>query len=708
MAEEPNPPITWFGGGRDGAFWAVHPRSTGRADLDTYHWTINGDCRSGRWYPSSAPMLLSTGLASVIGSPIAGMFEWENTSGEPLLIVFGGNGTASAKLYTWKDSTAANPSTIAQDFYTGGALYRYDQDATTDPDEEMAFFCNGYANDILVRRKKDGTVDTGATTPHTMKADGLWVVGSDLYASQGYKLLKLTAGLDPGLASSYPENSAGVPVGRPTWDINGVVALGAAPIVGKPEGLFKYNDAPSSAVFDPIFTVPPHPDNGKGLFTDGRGRVYYPTAHGDIIVATFGFQDSATPWRITTIDRNTPFGRITAFAADLDHVYAAVAPGSARTQDSLGLVVQSLDSGAFTDHTTNVTDRKFSTNADISALAGATDVIEIGSSVEPFLGAYVAMAAVKTGALSEGNVVRSITGDSNGASCVMLDGTLKWGRDGAIIFLNAEGDFSDMYTLAANPWRAASDADSNSVSAFWMTLAVGLTALTGAKIREVSLIPYRPPIDPDLFPMTAYKQGGALPSILVGTWVGERIVWQDVWTLPSPQVDHLLVARSHYAGATSEMSLYAMAGNRLLAMPIGPDGNPARAVWPKLADYGEAGTAYNEHCMMLSAWSFGAPTKVYSLVIEGEGLQSDDQFFFYYHWDNEDQWHKSGPHSAFPIVIENLNGRGRTLYGHFAFSDGSRDAVAPFAGKVIIQSYEIFEDDVSTPMGSGITSPQSL
>ena len=143
-------------------------------------------------------------------------------------------------------------------------------------------------------------------------------------------------------------------------------------------------------------------------------------------------------------------------------------------------------------------------------------------------------------------------------------------------------------------------------------------------------------------------------------------------------------------------------------MRVGPDGNPARAVWPKLADYAEAGTAYDEHCMMLSAWSFGAPTRVHTLVIEGENIQADDQLFFYYHWDNEDQWHKSGPHSAFPIVIENLNGKGRTLYGHFAFSDGSRDAVAPFVSKVIIQSYEVFEEDVEMPMGSGITSPQSL
>src|SRR3990167_10352133 len=169
------------------------------------------------------------------------------------------------------------------------------------------------------------------------------------------------------------------------------------------------------------------------------------------------------------------------------------------------------------------------------------------------------MATVRTStSVVWDSLFRSITGNSDGAASTMLDSTLNFGRDGALIFLDGAGGFSDTYNLATDPWRAAGDADSNSVSAFWQKIIVG-GVLTGAKIREVSLIPYRPPVDPDLFPMTAYKQGGALPSILVGTWVGERIVWHDVWTLPSPQVDHLLVARSHHAGATSEMSLYAMA-----------------------------------------------------------------------------------------------------------------------------------------------------
>ena len=256
--------VVLLGSGEDGYGDA---RNRGR---ESYAWSINMDGRSRRFVPSAAYTRV---LAQTTFSPVAFMAEWQNADGDPILIWTGGDVDGNATIFEWINAvlTTEDLNTPA---FTSGVLYRFDQDSTVDPDEEMMFFCNGYAANIIVRRKKDGTTDTGPTTTHTAKADLLAVIGSDLYRGfHNYKLGKLTAKTDPGIDGNYPTDAGSVPAGVPSYAINKVLPLGSSPFCVTGIGVFKYNPAPSNAVFSSVLEVrSPHPDNGKAAITDGRGR----------------------------------------------------------------------------------------------------------------------------------------------------------------------------------------------------------------------------------------------------------------------------------------------------------------------------------------------------------------------------------------------------------------------------------------------------
>lgn len=703
-------PITIYDGGEDGYGYSV--RVPG---LKTYHWAYNMDNRvAGRAYPALAPLE----MAGDGYTPITAALEWEEADGLPLLLFTtgaGGSGGASL-IYRVKDTAYetddSQGSTIP---YTDAVLYRYDQDGGVDADEEMVFLCNGSANDNLFRRKKDGTVDQGATSAHDVKADHFGVVGGNLWISQGYKVSQCTSDADPGKDASYVTK---IPVGRPSWVVNKILPLGGSSIVLKGEGVFKWNDE-IKEFQNMTPAINPHPDNGKGGFTDGRGRVYYPTADGDILVVTFGFQSQQKPTRITTIDRDTPWGRITAMTADMEHIYAAVQQGQKRTQDGMGLVVKSDDGGVFTTHTTEVTDRKFGTYADWDSLGsfGTSDYIWIGAD-NPFWGVYFVLNSKRTGSCNKKFVVAyGTTGGSYQTASGSHDGTAMFSQDG---LMTLQDSTSADITLSshANPWIKTTV---DSVEKYWMRLSRtggGQVVLTGIKVAEISLVPYRPPFDPDTFPITGYALAGALPKILVGTWRGEEIVWHDQWTLDAARVDQLSVARARYTQATGERALFALTTEAVYAMPIGADAHPATTHGPKLADYGESGTAADEHFQAFSGVDFSEAGPDFanrvkaipeggSIIIEMPYIQSDDEVYAYTWWDEgSNGYQRHEPQIGTVMELHSIEGQGMVLYTALAFKDGSRSAVAPYIKRVSIPARN-WEDkgEVWDVKAGDLTSP---
>jgi len=673
---------------------------------DSYPWAINMDMRSGRAVPAAAYTRV---LAQTTFSPVACLFEWENTSGDPILIWTGSNTSGNAVIFEWINASLST-ETNAIPAFTSGVLYRFDQDATQDADEEMAFFCNGSGNDIIVRRKKDGTTDTGATTTHTAKADKLAVIGSDLYRVYAdYKLGKLTARTDPGIDTNYPTSKASIPAGRPTYNINNVLPLGGSPIVLKGDGVFKYNSAPSVAVFDTWLVVGPDSDHGVAGFVDGRGRLFFDSEDGHLIVITFGFQQSHTPGKHAYVDRNTPYGRLSASAVDLDHVYLALEPGFLRTQTGMGLYVQEDNGGVFTDHTSTVTNRTWNSEANV-ALLTAGDYIHVGTD-EPNMGAYIELAGKRDSETAASALTVSYsTGTSTWASATIMDGTLCFAQDGLISMHNS---FRHPFDLTSSPWAKGTV---NGVSKYWMRIQPN-SLLTGVTIREVHVLPYRPPIDPagisttNATRMSGYKQAGALPTVLVGTWKGEELVLHDVWTLWTSKIEKMVVAKVNDGVTGSRRALYAVTGDGLYAMPVGPDGDPARAAWPNLghADTLAAGT--NDHIIASVAHDFGLPANaktVNAVVVRGERLQSDDELWVYTKMEHSPAWDRHGPFTKFPVVIKGL-GAGKTLQVVAAYKDGSRDAIAPQIDKIVVpkgswayddeQLVDALEEDIKSPQG---------
>ncbi len=652
---------------------------------DAYHWTLNWNCLPlGAAVPSIAPVFVAANLFG----PIGFVLEMLDDNDRPMLL--GGMGIGSdaggiSFLIQFQDGTVTvENQTSSEAPWTGGVLYRYDDAGTAD--NAAAWFGNGVSGGAghvtLHSRDPDGTIGTSS---HTQYADSLWVIGSDLWISQGYKVLKLTTDSDPGVTGSY---GSAIPVGKPTYPVNAIVDLGGSPVVAKGDGLFIYNPAPSTAEYQSIvpMTGAEDPENGKATFTDGRGRVYYDTAGGDIIVVTPGFLSHQEPGR-TVINRDTPFGHITWMTADIDHVYAAVEPGPVRTQQ-LGIHLQTFDaSGAsYTNITTVTTDQKDTTSADLSGLDGGSgpDFLYIGAD-EPFWGVFLEFDAFRDNAKASTHTIEYSKSSGFQTATAGHDGTQHFTRNGCIVVAVTGG--TDIVAASSNKWEKQTV---NSVEKYWIRL--GFTIATNepgnTKIREAYVCPYRSPLAADAasatHPLSGYALAHVLPKILVGTWKGETIQWDDVWTLDGPAVTKLVIGHTEVPGVVSRRKLYAFSKAGVHTMPVGDegDGSPMRAFWPKLADYGESTVAMDEHVIAFSGNDFGLPQNVKrisgKLSVDFPWRQSDDETYLVYWWDDDtDRYYQKElqPDESF---VEKLEGEGRVLYTALIWKDGSRDAVAPY------------------------------
>ena len=688
MPYNPKQPIVIFDGGKDGYGDAVkHP------DRSSYNWNYNWDDRyEGRSVPALAPIKIAGQLAGKITT----MFEWEDaTTFRPLILIGSGEGTTDALTFYLRDGTYASDGsdTSTSAPVLGGVLFRHDG-ATAD--NECAYFARGSAPGttatIWQRTKAAAGGESAAysDTGHTISPYGVYVVGSQLWivSANGYEVQKWTLDTDPGLSGSY---GTAIPCGRPTYPVNYIANLGGSPLIIKGDMVMKYD--PSKAVSEFISVLSfaaPHKENGRATTEDGRGRIYVPSVDGQLTVITPGFLSPQTPTKDRLIDRDTPYGRITAMACDLDWVFAAIEPGQQYTA-KLGMYVVSDDGGSRTIHedqgatATKMADGQFSTVADVSALANAgADYIYVGAD-EPFLGAYFIFRSVSTNATTPNPFA---VGYSSAAATFTSaanshDSTSVFSQDG-LITMQVAGN-TDVY--ASGAWIKTT-AYSGSASKYWMRIEVQ-SALTSCNIAEVRVVPYRPPLDTAVFPETAYAIGGALPVILAGQWRGESMIWHHAWTLDGPRVEKMLVANGSCGGLAYKRALYMATAEGVYCVPVGPDAHPARAAHPKLADYSESSVGYDTHAKGCSAIDFGQVVRFSKgLEIDMTAVQNDDAVRVYCRWDEDAK-------RGYQKIGENLNGHkffttappegsGRILYTYLQYTDGSRTPMAPILHSVTI------------------------
>ncbi|KKL13639.1 hypothetical protein LCGC14_2523750, partial [marine sediment metagenome] len=489
-------------------------------------------------------------------------------SSRPIILLATGLADREARVIKINDdANTVEDTQTSQKPMTDGVIYRHDG---IDQDAEVAYFCNGSGEDVLRQRIKDGTYSSAS---HTAKADHLGVVGADLWRSEGYLVSKLTLNTDPGIDTNWAVTK--IPVGRPLYPVNKILDLGGSPLCLTGEGVFRYNPAPRSARFDNLTPfITPHPDNGKGGFMDGRGRVYYPTETEGILVLTFGSQSQQRPLRFNFVDRDTPSGRIGAMTADDEHIYAAVNPGSIRTEQ-LSLYVQKVvDEGgggeAWTNYTTEATDLKYTTTIDLTDLDNVNnDYLYIGAT-EPFWDLFLEVLD-KHGGTARAWSMEFSAGSGSWTATTEYDSTYSGVRRGTVSF-GLGGIIGDI--VADGSWQK--DTVNSITDRYWVRLSANGTMTGTGTIWRVSIAPYRPPIDKDLFPQTGPALAGALPHILVGSWRGETLVWHQVWTLQSPQIEQLLIGRTTGRNSFGRQTLWAITDTGFFHMPIGPSAHPSR------------------------------------------------------------------------------------------------------------------------------------
>ena len=686
------PAILLFRGGAEGYGDAIN---VGR---DTYHWSFNMDCRAlGRATVSNVMDILSSSTG--IDGEATAMFEWvdNSTPNQPIILVAGNNNTQRYVIRIQNDSeTLENANTSAG--YTDAVLYR-ESDGTT----EMAFFCNGQSEDAIEQRNKAGTFTKSG---HDAKADHLSLVGGDLWRSKGSTVSKLTLDTDPGVDSNW---GVAIEVGVVSYPVNKILDFGGSPLVLAGDGVFRYNPSPFQARFDNLTPfVAPHPDNGKGGSMDGRGRIYYPTENEGLLVLTFGAQSQQRPLRFNTIDRDTPFGRIQTMVADDEYIYLAVKPGTNRTVAPIDKVftVVDLDGGSggptWVDATSSATDHKYSTSVALTDMGTADNYLYILAD-EPFWGVWMDVLVATTGSATVWRAAYSDTPNSNSftgiTNSLVLDATGGGLRSGFIGF-DAGTDI-----VADGSWTTTTV---NSVSGKYGFRLQGSGTTTSLTAWRIAIVPYRPPLDTTqaLLRWTGQMLAGAQSKILVGSWVGERLIYQDVWTPTSAQIDQLVISRTTGKNSVGRQTLWAASQKGNYHVAIGPTGDPARITWPV------TNSTTIPHVLACSGHDFGLPSHLKSvkkLVVNGEYLQADDLLDVYYKWDNDNAWKKSGPHTPFPVIAEDIEGHGRILHVAVSIQDTSQDAVAPYISSIEIPEDEWEDEGVQhEQLGEDLQSPQSI
>ena len=190
-------------------------------------------------------------------------------------------------------------------------------------------------------------------------------------------------GNDPRLVSSWGN---GFEIGGPEWPVANIAALGNAPVVGKPDGLYYY-DLQTRRYENVLrnYEVIPHALNGKVTESVTNG-VIYTTNSGEVYLFDGVSVTEISPnkfWPILSKDIGN--SRITA-VADSGQYIAMVTEAGYQTTQNVGLQVVKVDGGTATDITSGCVGGNFAVGGDVSSLGNTTtDYLYVGANV-PIVG----------------------------------------------------------------------------------------------------------------------------------------------------------------------------------------------------------------------------------------------------------------------------------------------------------------------------------
>jgi len=598
-------------------------KGIGHSDLKegTIHSSISWDCRTpGRASPSfkhvTAPSI-STGWAV---EPYAGQStSWLDSTDYMVLH------TQGIEVNKIQASAATSDLTGSYEF-TGSAMH--DDGSGT----AYWYLCAGTSEHI--RRRTSAGVWTQDDDVH---ADLFRSVNGDLYKTLGANIYKCPAASDPFTAANW---SAAIQVGTPQWNITGLASAGNAPIVGKPDGLYRYNAADSKYedVLLGSLKSCAHPDNGKGMST-WREFALYPL-HDGRLLAFDGFRVyDWSPMKDATPDRDTPYGfRLTAFAsAGPQGFYAAQDIGNVRTQQGISKVYwfDATGAGTYNDITTNVTDSKPSTTGTVGAL-GTGDYLYVGATAK-FQGVYFNQTSTGTTAIA-------VSGEywNGGWVDAALVGVKSLATTGCMFSLN---DFDD--------W-----VNTNTVNAvtglYWWRISLGALANLTVTIKELYIIPHRPPVGIAAGnDYTGIDRVNLVTHILYCRPRGDEADWSDIagMYLQTP-CNRLEVTQAAVTAdnAGDKLSVLASIGYRHILL----GGRPTPQLTP-FVQCQKSTTSVGVPYLELGGTDFDWPEKskaLRKLFLHFDNLDDGDTVEVFCRWDQNIAWWKASQSNTSPFTVE--------------------------------------------------------
>lgn len=636
-----------------------------------YERTINMDASQGGVLAPSFESVL-VGGGNNTGVRIAYGAAWRTSAGVPFVIFAYGVNARSAT------ASIITNGAVAGETVAGTNAAGIFNDGTFHDNAGTALF---YAARVT------SLADSTATLLHRRTQDGTWTEDADVTAklivsaagalwraTNDYQISKCPAGSDAFTLGSW---GSAIQVGTNGSKINSLGAIGAAPIAGKEDGIWQYNEADGR--FENAFPVARNVENFRFMRPDGEGGLYTATADGALVrIRRFGAITVSYPLRGKTPGRDTPSGPIIDVAVYGDRLYVAMG-GAYRAFQSSGIkVLKTTDNfGTFTDYSASVLDQSYATTADISLLDTLAngDALLVGFD-DQFLGVEFIMASVNEVA----SVFPAMSADySTGAgtwqSTEICDGTGAWGVSGVVALTEK--------TTALSGWVKATY---NGFSKYWMryTTSVALDAAT--TIASVSPIPKR--TAPDFTTSVvavqqseAWEASGMNCKLFSVRETPDGLVWDDVRTFRATPMRYGLLALSELATPN------APASGLVFTNPTSVSISPMvsrQADYPRTSrDDGVAGSNNVPPVYYPSAVDLDDVYELVYVEVWGRNLTREvDSIQFAYRWGDTQAWAMSEK------IYEN--------YALFSFGDN--------AGSVLHTAVQLLDGAITDPVGPSITA----
>lgn len=558
---------------------------------------------------------------------------------------------------------------------------------------------------------------TTDTTPWTVQTTStyaqFWLIdkaGADLYAVTDagvailgeYRISKCPAGNDPTLAASWGN---GLEVGTPEWAITGIASIGDSIVVGKPDGLYAYND--QTKRFEnvlPFLVDAPHAVNGKGMRAVPNG-VLYPMHDGGLFFFDGVGVKDVSPDRGKVLPRDAGLARISALAPIGNEIYAIRESWQSTTQ-GLGLTVITRIAGTYTDVTADVTNGNLSNGANVGTFGNAADDCILVGLNEPMEGIVVrvtenvnaAVQSFATPEYSDGTTGTSAPFDSSFtafsgsivdnsilsvASTSLVNTGFPPGASNAVITWTDINAF-DLMTSTEIQFGGSI----GTLTKYWIRLkrvsATGMTA--GTRIDELEAIPSRAGL-----PITAANdfthrwRAGGLTEVLVARITGTTAYdWHSVYHVHTLGGNWAAAWHSGRAGQASGAQnlgpqLVIWGRHKATVISESQTRDTTRTLGPRIAQYGSSkpGPLLN---LTPGGEDFGDVTKEKSLkgiAVDGRYAQPTDKIHVYCQFDDHDAI-KIGTAYGLPAYVSYASGRFRRLNVWLGYEDAANgDKSAP-------------------------------